>query len=105
MGAMPKASPTPRQILNTPMGRNTAGAATIRGYLVALLDRLWREMDCFSVSNAFGEAGWDWELYAPLVRDGHIQGRFDADQILDQVDEKAGAELIAAAIEELGRAS
>jgi hypothetical protein len=95
--------PTPAQVLATPMGDNDANAATIRGYLIALLATLWDEGAEFSAKRPFGNSGWENELYAPLAKAGHITGRFDEDGYLEDPDEQAGDKLLAAAIQALGQ--
>jgi hypothetical protein len=99
---MTKQDPTPRQILDTPMQPNDADAKTVREYLVALLAAVWGEGEGFSGKRPFGNSGWKWDLYEPLVRAGHISGEFDNDGYLSRFDDDKGNELIAAAIQALG---
>jgi hypothetical protein len=47
---------------------------TVRDYLRELLQTLWMEGEGFSGKRPFGNSGWAWELYGPLVRDGFIEG-------------------------------
>lgn len=94
----------PRTVLNLPMQQpNDADTATVRGYLVALLAELWREGEGFSGKRPFGNSGWDYDLYEPLIRADLIRGGFDEDGYVEDVDSEAGDRLIAAAIQELGR--
>lgn len=92
----------PRTILDTPMADNDAGASTIRGYLVALLAAVWDRHEYFSGKYAFGNSGWHWDLYAALIKAGHIPGRFDEYGDVEDADRPAGDRLIAAAIQALG---
>jgi hypothetical protein len=101
----PMSEPTARQILDTPMGTNDAGAATIRGYLVALLEALWDQGEGFSGKRPLGNSGWDYDLYAALGNAGHIRCAFDSDGYIDDMDETAGNRLIKAAIAALGEAA
>lgn len=94
---------TARQVLDLPMPDNDAHAATIREYLITLLATLWDEQDSFSGAKPFGNSGWDWDLYPPLIKEGLIYGRIDEFGYIDDVDDKAGQRMIAAAIAELGR--
>jgi hypothetical protein len=93
-----------RPVLDLPMpDGNDAGAATIREYLIQLLTVLWRENEGFSGKRPFGNSGWDYDLYGPLIEAGLISGRLDEDGFIEDVDDKAGDRLIFAAIVELGR--
>lgn len=95
-----------RQVLALPMPEgNDANAATIRDYLVALVRRVWIANEGFSGKRPFGNSGWDWDMYPPLIRAGLVRGVLDEDGYIDNVDEEAADALIRAAIDELGRAS
>lgn len=95
---------TARQVLDLPMpDGNDAGATTIRDYLIRLLTEVWRENEGFSGKRPFGNSGWDYDLYGPLVETGLIRGRLDEDGFIEDVDDEAGARLVLAAIAELGR--
>lgn len=95
---------TARRVLDLPMpDGNDAGATTIRDYLIRLLTEVWRENEGFSGKTPFGNSGWDYDLYGPLVEAGLIRGRLDQDGFIEDVDDEAGDRLILAAIAELGR--
>ncbi len=95
---------TARQVLDLPMpDGNDAEAATIRDYLIALLHTLWREQDQFSGKKPFGNSGWEWDMFPPLINAGLVSGRLDEHGYIDQVDERTANELIEGAIGELGR--
>jgi hypothetical protein len=95
--------PTAQQILDLPMAQdNGSGATTIRGYLVALLQELWREKECFSTKRPFGDSGWHDELYGPLVKAGWVLGYIDQWGYLDSVDREQADALIAKALLGLG---
>ena len=96
-------TPDPRRVLDLPLGPgNDSGETTVRGYLMKLLEMVWREKEGFSGKRPFGNSGWDWDLLAPLVKAGLIAGSLDEDGYLDQCDEEAGQALILAAIKALG---
>jgi hypothetical protein len=99
--AMNSPEPTAQQILALSMGSNDSGADTIRGYLIELLATLWRENEEFSGKRPFGNSGWDWDLYEPLVKAKLINGSIDEDGFLDDCDDQRGHELIARAIQGL----
>lgn len=91
-----------KRVLDLPMQQNDAGAKTVRQYLVRLAREVWIKDECFSGKRPFGNSGWKWDLYLPLVKAGLIDGRFDEDERwLEEVDEPAGSELIIAALDEL----
>lgn len=97
---------TPQELLSLPLPGNNAGAGTVRGYLVALLIKLWREEAFFSGKRPFGSSGWQCDLYGPMVRAGIVPGSFDEDGCLDEFDsaaEREADELILAAIAALGQ--
>lgn len=93
-----------RQVLDLPMpAGNDADAATIRDYLVKLLTLVWEDNECFDGKRPFGNSGWDYDLYGPLIEAGLITGRLDEDGFIEDVDTEAGDKLVLAAIAELGR--
>lgn len=85
-------------VLNAPMGENDAGAETIRGYLVELIQVVW---DCREDFNAFGNSGWDHELHRALFEAGLIEGETDEDGWPETLDRDAGDALIQQAIRAL----
>lgn len=94
--------PNPAEILALPMPQpNDAIAATIGDYLVNLLALLWAEGECFSGKRPFGNSGWDWDLYPPLIAAGLVSGELDEDGYIDTVDEPGADALIVAAIEHM----
>lgn len=95
---------TASRVLDLPMPEdNDAGATTIRGYLFKLLDQLWEEQDDFSGVRPFGHSSWNYDLYAVLLKAGVITGKLDAYGYVEEVDERQGDAVIAAAIDELAR--
>lgn len=92
----------PAETLALPMPQpNDAIAATIGDYLVNLLGLLWAEDECFSGKRPFGNSGWKWDLYPPLIEAVFASGELDEDGYIDTVDEKGADALIAAAIEHM----
>lgn len=59
--------------LNVQMSREFEGM-TVRDYLRSLLTELWDKREEFSGKRPFGNSGWEYDLYEPLVRDGFIEG-------------------------------
>lgn len=98
---------TPEEILNLPLDDNAAQdsrAKTIRGYLVALAREVWNEGEGFSGKRPFGNSGWQFDLYATLVKNNAIPGTFDEDGYLDKCDDGQANHLIAEAIDALDEA-
>lgn len=91
------------EVLDCPLEDNDAGADTIRGYLIALLATLWVEGEGFGGKRPFGNSGWEYELYYPLVKHGFIPGQIHEEGWLEDVDKDAGYALIEQAIQYLGR--
>jgi hypothetical protein len=94
--------PTPQEILNLPLQRNDALAATVREYLTALLKQVWEEAEAFSGKRPFGNSGWQDELYQPLVKAELVAGSLDTDGWLEDVDTQTADRLILSAIDALG---
>lgn len=85
-------------ILALPMQENDADASTIREYLKALLVKLYQEGEGFSGKRPFGNSGWDWDIYIPLIKAGVVKGTLDADGWIDDVDADAALLVIIGAI-------
>jgi hypothetical protein len=85
-------------ILNCPMQKNRAGAATVGEYLIELLRKLWKEGSDFSPKRPFGNSSWEYEIYRELINEGVVEGKFDEDGYIESVDEKTADKLIDEAI-------
>jgi hypothetical protein len=96
--------PTPEAVLALPMERNDAGAATVREYLVALAAGVWTVGEGFSGKRPFGNSGWHTEIHQALGAKGWIRCELDGDGYVEDIDEAAGNELIAAALKHLAAA-
>jgi hypothetical protein len=92
---------TPEQLLDLPLPENDSGASTVRGYLVALLATLWREDEGFSGKRPFGNSGWQYDLYAPMIEAGIVGGEIDEDGYVERADVVTADKLILAAIQSL----
>lgn len=90
---------TPEQVLALPMGGEQA---TVQYHLIKLLMTLWDQKEGFNGKRPYGESGWEFDFYEPLVRAGFIDGDFDEDDgYLNDYDEVAGNRMIANAIKSL----
>lgn len=67
---------------------------TIRDYLRQLLTTLWVEKEGFSGKRPFGNSGWEYDLYKPLVAAGVVPGTLDEDGYICDVDEVQGSVVI-----------
>jgi hypothetical protein len=85
-------------ILALPMTANDANAETVGAYLKALLIGVLTETEGFSGKRPFGNSGWIWDLYRPLVVAGLITGTLDEDGYIEKCDDKAALALILGAI-------
>lgn len=95
-----------RAVLACPMGASDSGADTVRGYLTALLARLWERRGEFSGKRPFGKSSWQHDLYLPLIRAGIVPGTLDEDGCVEHLSRDAEARadaLIGHAITLLGQ--
>lgn len=69
------------QVLDVPMdpSRNDANAKDIRGYLKALLMRLWQEEEGFSGKRPLGNSGWQMDVVVPLYNARMIRAKLDSE--------------------------
>lgn len=74
---------------------------TIKGYLKLLLTTIWEEGEDFSGKRPFGNSGWEYDLYTPLVKAGVLAGILDEDGYIDAVDKDAGEGLVCKLIDEV----
>ena len=72
---------------------------TIRDYLRMLLEALWREDDCFSGKRPFGNSGWEYDLYVPLIKAGFVEGEIDEDGFLGEFDKQQAYSMVFELIE------
>ena len=89
------------KILDLKMQPNDAKAATVRDYLKALLTALWECDESFSGKRPFGNSGWKYDLYTPLVKHGVVAGKLDADGCIEDFAQGEADELIQKAIASL----
>lgn len=61
---------------------------TVRDYLRTLLMTLWVEGEGFDGKRPFGNSGWEYEIYRPLIAGGFITGMLHEDGCVNTVDEK-----------------
>lgn len=89
-------------ILDLKITKSDAGNnITIRQYLKKLLTTLWVEEEGFSGKRPFGNSGWQYAVYKPLIKAKLIKGAIDKDGFISDVDTEAADKLILKAIEDL----
>lgn len=92
-----------KQVLKLKIENSAAGDnITIKDYLKELLWVLWKEDEGFSGKRPFGNSGWCYELYKPLVVAGLVDGEIcqEYGDLLD-LDKLAADVLIFEAIKSL----
>lgn len=67
---------------------------TVRDYLYKLLETLWNEGEEFSGKRPFGNSGWEFDLYVPLIKAGFIKGKLDEDGYIEEFDNKQAAKFV-----------
>jgi hypothetical protein len=79
------------------IGRNVS----VREYLHELLKTLWTEGEGFSGKRPFGNSGWEYDLYKPLILAGAVNGELDDAGYVDSIDESAASEIVFGLIAEM----
>jgi len=77
------------------------GVVTIRQYLFNLLRTLWDEGESFSGKRPFGNRGWEYDLYKPLIVAGVIEGEIDEYGSIEECDEDEGRRVVLRLIDEM----
>lgn len=92
-----------QQVLDLKLPENDAEAETVREYLTALLTEVWSGEEDFNGKKAFGNGGWQEEVYVPLALAGLVKADIDRHGQIDYIDYAEGEALILAAIGFMGR--
>lgn len=83
------------------MQQNDAHAATVRGYLIALLSMVWERDEGFNGKRPFGNSGWKYEVGQALFDAGFVSGKRDP-KFGDDINIQEVERLVAKAIVYLG---
>jgi hypothetical protein len=67
---------------------------TIRDYFCELIMTLWEDKEGFSGKRPFGDSGWEYDLYKPLIINNVIEGRLDDDNGIEYVDKEQANNVI-----------
>ena len=86
--------------LNIKFYSDAGDSLTIREYFKELLETLWVEGEGFSGKRPFGNSGWEYDLYTPLVKNGFIEGSFDRDGYLDSFNKEDAEKFVLSLIKE-----
>lgn len=81
------------EILNLPLGGDFK-KTTIRQYFQNLLETLWDQGADFSGKRPFGNSGWEYDIYLPLVFNGIIKGVLNEEGSIENLDELAANRLV-----------
>lgn len=76
-------------------------AKTIGDYLCALLCGVWEDGESFSGKRPFGNSGWEYDLYIPLIKNAVVDGKLDSDGYIKSLDEEAAHDVILKAIKQV----
>lgn len=71
---------------------------TVEEYLRKLLAALWEKEDMFSGKRPFGNSGWKWDIYKPLIEAGLTPGALDEDGDVKDLDHQGADALVQAVI-------
>ena len=71
---------------------DAGGNLTVRDYLRTLLETLWLEGEGFNGKRPFGNSGWEYDLYAPLIKAGFIAGDLDSYGYVNSITDHKEAE-------------
>jgi len=55
---------------------------------------LWEDKEGFSGKRPFGDSGWEYDLYKPLIINNVIEGRLDDDNGIEYVDKEQANNVI-----------
>jgi len=72
---------------------------TIKEYFKELLITLWKEGESFSSKRPFGNSGWEYDLYKPLIAIEVIEGKIDEYGYVEEINIKKADEFIINLIE------
>ena len=87
------------RLFDIPMEENDAEAKTIGEYLKKLFCTLWEEGEGFSGKHPFGNSGWQYDVYAALIKAGVVNGKLDSNGYVDEIDYGQADDVILKVIE------
>jgi len=72
---------------------------TLHDYLRRLLSAVWQEAEGFCGKRPFGNSGWQYDVYAALIRNKVMPGDFDENGYVAETDTDAADRLIISLID------
>jgi hypothetical protein len=72
-----------------------SSTVSIRQYFETLLLKLWEENEGFNGKRPWGNSGWDYDVYVPLIKAGLIEGELDENGYITKVDESVANKWVA----------
>lgn len=72
--------------LNLRFDSDAGKCLSIRDYFRSLLLAVWEEGEGFSGKRPFGNSGWEYDLYRPLIKAGFVSGKLDEDGGVEEVN-------------------
>lgn len=79
---------TREEILELQVARHDiSDTMSIRQYFEALFLKVWEENEGFNGKRPWGNSGWDYDVYVPLIKAGLIEGELDEDGCIVKLDE------------------
>lgn len=86
---------TTNEILQLKLNHSHGGEAiTIKEYFHDLLKMVWIEQEGFDGKRPWGNSGWDFDVYVPLIKAGLIAGKLDKEGYIAELDEDAAKEFV-----------
>lgn len=67
---------------------------TLRQYFYDLMSTLWCEGEGFNGKRPFGNSGWDYDIYVPLIKAGLITGSLDEDGYIEEMNDDEGSAFV-----------
>lgn len=83
-----------QEALNIRFDSDAGKNITIRDYLMELLTKVWIEEEEFDGKRPFGNSGWQYDLYQPLIKYGFIEGKLDEDGYVESANTKQADDFV-----------
>lgn len=86
---------TQEEILNLQIEFNHTGEfVTVREWFIRLFSQLWIEGEGFNGKRPFGNSGWNFELYAVLIKNNIIAGKLDEYGYVEDINTDEAKEFV-----------
>jgi len=74
--------------------RDLARTLTIAEFFRELMLEFWFDPEGFNGKRPFGNGGWEFDIYAGLIKAGAVAGELDEEGCVNDVDQRAADELV-----------